>query len=887
MRFSNNTFNSTTYLPQRGIFSRFGQDALLFAALVAWVGWVCALLSYSRADHAWSSSGTAATAARPANWLGQAGAYLADVSYFLLGFSVWVLVAVLAVFWWRFFRNWMRGGGLPAPDASLLMVRLWTRRLLWMLGLAGLLVASTVLEWSRLYSLEHLLPNHSGGAVGYWMGPLMMRWLGDTGSTVAALAVALALVSWILGFSWGRVAERIGIWVARVADPSQPWSLNARAWWAGKVANGPWNTPEAPARTQKKNGFSIPSEPELMAETDAPASQPQPAKKKSSFTIRIERRLPEGEGTRAGRTDTARPETRDSDSASGKGRTGAAVPAETVAAPVARTHANEPELGAPWEDTSTGTGFKPSLVSPPAKAGTSRSKPAAAAHGSESVVTAGGKGLLPATELLDSVAVRQETVTPETLEMTSRLIEKKLMDFGVEVHVVEALPGPVVTRYEIEPAVGVKGAQIVNLSKDLARSLSLMSIRVVETIPGKNCMALELPNTRRQTIQLKEILASSVYLNSGSLLTVGLGKDIVGQPVVADLAKMPHCLVAGTTGSGKSVGINAMILSILYKAEPKDVRLLMIDPKMLEMAIYEGIPHLLCPVVTDMKQAAQGLNWCVAEMERRYKLMSKLGVRNLAGYNAKIKAAQNAGKTVGNPFSLTPEDPEPLGELPHIVIVIDELADLMMVVGKKIEELIARLAQKARAAGIHLILATQRPSVDVITGLIKANVPTRIAFQVSSKIDSRTILDQMGAETLLGMGDMLYMKGGTGQPVRVHGAFVSDNEVHRVVEYLKSQGEPDYVDGVLEGVSAESESDWAVDFDGAAGGEGGEKDPMYDQAVEVVLKDRKASISYVQRKLRIGYNRAARLLEDMEKAGLVSPLTSSGQRDILVPSRGD
>jgi S-DNA-T family DNA segregation ATPase FtsK/SpoIIIE len=490
---------------------------------------------------------------------------------------------------------------------------------------------------------------------------------------------------------------------------------------------------------------------------------------------------------------------------------------------------------------------------------------------------------LPQVDLLDGAMQRQETVATETLEMTSRLIEKKLRDFGVEVRVVLASPGPVITRYEIEPATGVKGSQVMNLAKDLARSLSLVSIRVVETIPGKNYMALELPNAKRQSIRLSEILGSQVYNEAKSLLTVGLGKDIVGNPVVADLAKMPHVLVAGTTGSGKSVGINAMILSLLYKAEARDVRFLMIDPKMLEMSFYEGIPHLLAPVVTDMKQAANGLNWCVGEMERRYKLLSKLGVRNLAGYNAKIDEAKAREQFIYNPFSLTPDAPEPLDRMPHIVVVIDELADLMMVVGKKIEELIARLAQKARAAGIHLILATQRPSVDVITGLIKANIPTRIAFQVSSKIDSRTILDQMGAEALLGMGDMLYMPSGTGFPIRVHGAFVSDDEVHRVVDYLKSQGEPNYIEGLLEGGTIDGEG--GVAGDGSEGG--GEKDPMYDQAVEIVLKNRKASISLVQRHLKIGYNRAARLVEDMEKAGLVSAMSTNGQRDILVPTRDE
>jgi S-DNA-T family DNA segregation ATPase FtsK/SpoIIIE len=490
-------------------------------------------------------------------------------------------------------------------------------------------------------------------------------------------------------------------------------------------------------------------------------------------------------------------------------------------------------------------------------------------------------GDLPALSLLDQPEPSFETVSAETIEFTSRLIEKKLADFGVEVQVIAAQAGPVITRYEIEPATGVKGSQIVNLAKDLARALSLVSIRVVETIPGKNLMGFELPNPRRQMVKLSEILGSQVYHSSSSVVTMALGKDIAGHAVVADLAKMPHLLVAGTTGSGKSVGINAMILSLLYKADATQTRLILIDPKMLEMSVYEGIPHLLAPVVTDMRQAANALNWCVGEMEKRYRLMSKLGVRNLTGYNNKIRDAIKREEPIPNPFSLTPDAPEPLKELPTIVVVIDELADLMMVVGKKIEELIARLAQKARAAGIHLILATQRPSVDVITGLIKANIPTRIAFQVSSKIDSRTILDQMGAEALLGQGDMLYMPPGTGLPVRVHGAFVSDEEVHRVVESLKAQGEPDYIDGLLEGGVEGETGDGVSSVTGFANAEA---DPMYDQAVEIVLKNRRASISLVQRHLRIGYNRAARLLEQMENSGLVSAMQSNGNREILAPN---
>ena len=490
--------------------------------------------------------------------------------------------------------------------------------------------------------------------------------------------------------------------------------------------------------------------------------------------------------------------------------------------------------------------------------------------------------LLPPLHLLDEAAAHLETISPDTLEFTSRLIEKKLSDFGVAVKVVAAYPGPVVTRYEIEPAVGVKGSQIINLVRDLARALSVMSIRVVETIPGKSCMGLEIPNPKRQMVKLIEILSSQVYADMGSPLTLAMGKDIAGHAVVADLARMPHLLVAGTTGSGKSVAINAMILSLLYKAPPSQVRLILIDPKMLELSVYEGIPHLLAPVVTDMRQASHALNWCVGEMERRYKLMSALGVRNLAGFNQKVRDADKAKTPLANPLTLNDPEAEPLHEMPLIVVVIDELADLMMVVGKKVEELIARIAQKARAAGIHLILATQRPSVDVITGLIKANIPSRVAFQVAAKVDSRTILDQMGAEALLGQGDMLYLPPGTGLTQRVHGAFVSDHEVHKVVDYLKSLAKPQYIDGVLNGAGADGESDAGELLDGN-GNSDGEADPLYDQAVELVIKTRRPSISLVQRHLRIGYNRAARLIEQMERSGVVSAVSGGGNREVLAP----
>ena len=760
---------------------RFTQEVGLILGLLGLLFWLLALISYSPQDTAWSTSGSSqvlgVTPSGVDNWGGRLGAYLADASYFLLGFSVWWLLASGLSAWLATLAQWLRAEAMPDKQRRSNQIKFW-------LGLLLLLAASSGLEWSRLYRFEARLPDHAGGALGYWVGSAGVKWLGFAGSGLVLIAVGVVTASSVFGFSWAHTAQRLGEWISNLIE----------------------------SRREKRE----------IAEDQAVGKKAAQAREDILIDERIE----------------------------------------------IKEHHPVPVL------------IEPTFADIPK---------------SERVIKERQKPLfkdmpdskLPQVDLLDGAPSRQEGVAPETLEMTSRLIEKKLKDFGVDVRVVAAAPGPVITRYEIEPATGVKGSQVVGLAKDLARALSLVSIRVIETIPGKNYMALELPNAKRQSIRLSEILGSQVYNEAKSLLTMGLGKDIAGHAVVADLAKMPHCLVAGTTGSGKSVGINAMILSLLYKADARDVRLLLIDPKMLEMSVYEGIPHLLCPVVTDMRQAAHGLNWCVAEMEKRYKLMSKMGVRNLAGYNVKIDDAKAKGEMIGNPFSLTPDQPEPLGRLPYIVVVIDELADLMMVVGKKIEELIARLAQKARAAGIHLILATQRPSVDVITGLIKANIPTRLSFQVSSKIDSRTILDQMGAEALLGMGDMLYMPSGTGFPIRVHGAFVSDDEVHRVVAYLKEQGEPNYIDGVLEGGVADGEGgDLGGDLT-ASGGKGDERDPMYDQAVEIVLKNRKASISLVQRHLKIGYNRSARMLEEMEKAGLISAMSGSGQREILVPARAE
>jgi S-DNA-T family DNA segregation ATPase FtsK/SpoIIIE len=493
---------------------------------------------------------------------------------------------------------------------------------------------------------------------------------------------------------------------------------------------------------------------------------------------------------------------------------------------------------------------------------------------------------LPPLALLDSDKPAYSGYSEASLEAMSRQVELKLRDFGVEVEVVAVHPGPVITRFELQPAAGVKVSRITNLVKDLARALSVVSVRIVEVIPGKPTVGLEIPNEQREIVLLSEILHSQVYERSSSPLTLALGMDISGDSVVADLARMPHLLVAGTTGSGKSVAVNAMLLSLLYKTQPEQVRLILIDPKMLELSVYEGIPHLLAPVVTDMKEAASALRWCVAEMERRYRLMSALGVRNIAGYNRKVKEAAARGEPLPDPLydpatAFDPEAPHPVLEpLPFIVIVVDEFADMMMVVGKKVEELIARLAQKARAAGIHLILATQRPSVDVITGLIKANIPARIAFQVSARVDSRTILDQMGAEQLLGQGDMLFLPPGTAHPTRIHGAFVADHEVHKVVEHLKSRGRPDYLEGILD----ESAASAPIPGLDPVADAGGESDALYDEAVAIVTESRKASISYVQRRLKIGYNRAARMIEEMEAAGVVSPVQSNGNREVLAPA---
>ena len=806
--------------PLPGRLSRLLSEARWIAMAVAFLYFVLILLSYNKGDPGWSHANAVA---KVANLGGRAGAWLSDLLLFIFGFSAWWWgVIFLRGVWkgWRRLTDRLEPPEEP-PHAGEMYVR-WT-------GFAIMFAGSLGLEYLRMWSWNVELPRAAGGVLGQLIGHASQVAFGFTGATLLLLLLFGLGFSLFFQVSWLAVAERIGGAVEASLD-----------WFRLRIEDHE-DRRQGEAAAVKRD--------EVVVHERQKYTEKHPA----APVLRAEPQFDDGDGDAA----PSRP---------------AAAPAPALAATLAPS-LSSPALSSP-QAAAPSIKIEPQMVNVP------KSERAQKEMQTPLFRELASDSPLPPLSLLDEAPPAQETVSIETLEFTSRLIEKKLSDFGVDAKVVAAYPGPVVTRYEIEPATGVKGSQIVNLARDLARSLSLTSIRVVETIPGKNYMALELPNPKRQIVRLSEIVGSKVYGDSASSLTVALGKDIAGKPVCADLAKMPHLLVAGTTGSGKSVGINATILSLLYKSDPADVRLILIDPKMLEMSVYEGIPHLLAPVVTDMRQAGHALNWAVNEMERRYKLMSKLGVRNLAGYNTKIAEAAKREEHIPNPFSIMPDNPEPLEKLPTIVIIIDELADLMMVVGKKVEELIARIAQKARAAGIHLILATQRPSVDVITGLIKANIPTRIAFQVSSKIDSRTILDQMGAEALLGMGDMLYMPPGTGLPIRVHGAFVSDEEVHRVVKHLQSQGEPNYIEGILEGGTLEEGNAEGV----PAGEGGGESDALYDQAVAVVLKNRRASISLVQRHLRIGYNRAARLLEQMEQSGVVSTMQSNGNRDILVPA---
>lgn len=839
-------------------------------------------ITFNRNDPGWSHANQVDSIA---NMGGRTGAWIADILLFIFGLSAWWIILPLLKGIWAGCKRIvavLRNETLSEPSLF--------RWIAAIIGFILLIVSSSGIEYLRMYRTAAQLPGIPGGIVGDIIGQLSQQYLGFTCGTALLGLIAFIGFSLCIQKSWIIIVEYIGAVVEwpfiffrnyrlQPVSPEQDIVVSENAaenstepdTAAVPVSNTETDinieTGTMPVQVSAENAVSkLPVQketanvPETEIETPVIAeSLPEEIENNTGLIdIRepiLEKMVKAPETLPQFETDLDQSEPSDTPA-------GIQETVETQIVPVV-----EPVLKT-----------TPVLESAPSTAQELDTAPETYLPDHGPVVS-----VLPSLSLLDPPEPQQESASPEALDYTSRLIERKLADFGVKVRVVSAFPGPVVTRYEIEPAVGVKGSSIVNLSRDLARSLSLVSIRVVENVPGKTYMALELPNIRRQIVHLSEILGSDEYNSASSNLTIALGKDITGKPVVTDLARMPHLLIAGTTGSGKSVGINATILSLLYKATPEQVRLILIDPKMLELSIYQDIPHLLAPVVIDMKKADHALNWAVSEMEKRYLLMSKMGVRNLAGYNKRIEDAAAKEQKIPNPFSLTPDEPEPLEKLPQIVIIVDEFSDLMMTVGKKVEQSIARIAQKARAAGIHLILATQRPSVDVITGLIKANVPTRIAFQVSSKVDSRTILDQTGAETLLGLGDMLYLPPGTGLPKRVHGAFVSDEEVANVVSFLKRQGEPDYIDGILEGSSDEDSS---ADGDGY-NSEDGESDEKYDEAVAIVLKNKKASISMVQRHLRIGYNRAARLLEQMERSGLVSPMKSNGTRDVIVPTSSD
>lgn len=746
-------------------------DIFWLLALMVTIFVMLSLASFNMADPAWSRG--IVQLDKIHNLAGLTGAWLADIGYYIFGFSVWWCIIAALIALYQSFRP-LNARSLNTSDNSK-PYSSW----LAITGLIILLIFSPTLENLVLANLlEEALPIGAGGLIGQILSHLLQQFFGLTGGLVISIFMMLIGLSLLIQVSWLTVIEKIGaqfewIWCKLLRRPQRlitefpnNKTVQRMVKQAKTITAKNIDTPVV-ASSNRKN---------VVVRSEAPAAQ--------------ELTIPE--------------------------------PADTSPASSKKTQ---------------------------------------------------GLIQLPEINLLTKPTIQPTAINNEELQQTAAHIESKLKEFGVEVDVTSATTGPVITRYEIEPAQGVKGSQIVNLNKDLARSLSVQSVRVVETIAGKTTMGIELPNEQRQNVLLAEILGARIFHDASDKLTMAMGKDIAGAPVIASLAKMPHLLVAGTTGSGKSVGVNCMILSILYKAQPDEVRFIMVDPKMLELSVYDGIPHLLAPVVTDMKEAAQALNWCVTEMEKRYRLLAHVGVRNISGFNDKVAVAKTSCTPLVNPFSTNPDEPEPLNKLPYIVVVIDELADLMMVEGKKVEQQIARLAQKARAAGIHLILATQRPSVDVITGLIKANIPTRLSFQVSSKIDSRTILDQMGAENLLGKGDMLFLPPGQAEPTRLHGAFVSDEEVHAVVNFIKQQAPTQYVEGILSGEAAQTNVNQV--------NPNANSDELFDQAVAFVLETRKTSISSLQRHLRIGYNRAANLMEALEAAGIVSAAELGGNRRIL------
>ncbi|GAA63083.1 DNA translocase ftsK [Pseudoalteromonas sp. BSi20311] len=802
---------------------------------------LCALISFHPADPAWSQTGEFTNVQ---NITGTAGAWVADILLLTFGWLAYFVPAAIQLLGYLVFKQPHR---ILQLDYTTLGLRI--------IGFALFITSATAIS---SINFDDIYNFSSGGVVGDVIASAMMPAFNFTGTSILLLCFFFAGLTLLTGVSWVQFVDYLGDLIVRLyrflVTYARGWMQRERI--AGKVQD---EQPDAYFEDDTRQ-----QEPELANKTaDKPKALDKPATK-----------------VNAPQDDEFMPFD-ELDQILDQEISFSAIDDEPMDTEAALNALDQSPVVEPEKPATT-------VVSPARPINKPKSgfqpPPTAKEKFEQLLEQEPPPGPLPSLDLLDRPDKAKNPISQEELDSVSRLVETKLLDFNVQATVVGVYPGPVVTRFELDLAPGIKVSKITGLSKDLARSLSAISVRVVEVIPGKTYIGIELPNKYREIVRLSEVINAPKFEQNPSPLTMVLGKDIAGQPVCADLGKMPHLLVAGTTGSGKSVGVNVMILSLLYKSGPEDVRMIMIDPKMLELSVYEGIPHLLCEVVTDMKEAANALRWCVGEMERRYKLMSALGVRNLKGYNQKVMEAKEAGYPIMDPlFKDTDgmkDGPDELDKLPSIVVVIDEFADMMMIVGKKVEELIARIAQKARAAGIHLILATQRPSVDVITGLIKANIPTRMAFQVSSKIDSRTILDQQGAENLLGMGDMLYLPPGTSVPERVHGAFVDDHEVHAVVNDWKARAKPNYIDEILNGDATED-----ILLPGEASENGDEEsDPLYDEAVAFVIETGKVSVSSVQRKLRVGYNRAARLVEQMETSGIVSAPGHNGARDVLVPN---
>jgi S-DNA-T family DNA segregation ATPase FtsK/SpoIIIE len=798
-----------------------------------------ALASFHPGDPGWSQAGLQASVH---NWVGAMGAWTADLILFTFGYLAYALPFCSAVLGWFLFHHIKQLVELDYLTIGLRIIG----GLLVVLGLTG--IAS--INFDDIYSFS------AGGFVGDIISSALIPYFNIAGTILLLLCFFCTGFTLLTGISWLAIIDRLGestIWISNKALAA-PQKLLAV---------------ELPHLSFSGKGESHEDE-KVSRELDITSlrAEPLPTKDNTAHNDCDGPHESQQKSQRSEPVFTIPDDVFDSVNADEP---------PFIVEPRRGGESNlipEPEVAA-VDKTPDNHSHQVTEVKPAAATATAATK--------DVVSVKDDTGPMPSFDLLERANKKENPISQEELDIVSRLVEDKLADFNIEAKVVGVFPGPVITRFELDLAPGVKVSKITGLSKDLARAMSAISVRVVEVIPGKSVIGLELPNKTREMVRLSEVIACDAFQSNASALTMVLGADISGKPVIVDLAKMPHLLVAGTTGSGKSVGVNVMILSLLYKSTPEDVRMIMIDPKMLELSVYEGIPHLLSEVVTDMKEAANALRWCVGEMERRYKLMSALGVRNLKGYNAKVKQAIADGTPIKDPlwkFEESMETVAPdLEKLPAIVVVVDEFADMMMIVGKKVEELIARIAQKARAAGIHLVLATQRPSVDVITGLIKANIPTRIAFQVSSKIDSRTILDQQGAEALLGMGDMLYLPPGSPVPTRVHGAFVDDHEVHAVVADWKQRGKPQYIDEILNG---EASADILLPGEQPENGDQ-EYDAFYDEAVAFVTENRRASVSSVQRKFRIGYNRAARLVEQMEQSGVVSSPAHNGNREVLAP----